>query len=191
MRRSIASSVLLAVALAVSGCGLPNEEHAQRVPDDAVPFGLLSPEPTETATPAPGDHLLSVFFVRQDRLVRVERRIAAVPDPAHALNQLVSGPTATETHAGIGTSPLGTTLSVSRGPGATTVTVDLGEQIDAIPSQVQVLAIAQIVYTLAELPEVESVRFTVAGEPVDVLRGDGSLAATPVTPDDYADLAPT
>lgn len=189
MRRPRAAAALLAAAL-VSGCGLPSEEGADRISDDAVPFGLLSSGPPDTATVAPGHRAMSIYFVRHNRLVGVERRIAVEPDPAQALRQLVDGPTASETQAGIGTTTLGTPLSVSRGPGPTTVTVDLGEQIGDVPSQVQVLAFAQIVYTLADLPDVQLVRFTVTGEPVDVLRGDGSLAAGPVSQDDYAEFAP-
>lgn len=177
-------------ALLLSGCGLPSDDRPQRIPDDAVPFGLLSSSPAQATTPRPGQRMMSIFFVRHDRLVRVERRIAADPDPAQALGQLAAGPSPTETSAGIGTTALGTPMSVAARPDPTTVTVDLGEQISDVPAQVQVLAFAQIVYTLADLPEVESVRFTVNGEPVDVLRGDGSLASGPVTPNDYAEFAP-
>lgn len=189
MNRSGVGVAVLALVLA-SACGVPSDKRARRIPDEAVPFGLLSSAPVEAATPQPGQRLMSIFFVRDDRLVRVERRVAAEPDPALALDQLVLGPSPTETTAGIGTAALDAPLSVRPGPDPATVSVDLGHQIGEIPSQIQVLAFAQIVYTLAELPDVEAVAFTLDGEPVDVLRGDGSLAEAPVTPADYAEFAP-
>jgi spore germination protein GerM len=189
MRRSGAGAALLALAMACA-CGVPNENRARRIPDETVPFGLLSSAPVAVTTPQPGQRLMAIFFVRGDRLIRVERRVAAEPDPALALDVLVRGPSAAETQAGIGTAALDAPLSVHWGPDPATVSVDLGQQIGEIPTQIQVLAFAQIVYTLAELPGVEAVTFTLDGEPVDVLRGDGSLAEAPVTPADYAELAP-
>jgi len=189
MRRSGAGAALLALAMACA-CGVPSENRARHIPDEAVPFGLLSSAPAAVATPQRGQRLMAIFFVREDRLIRVERRVAAEPDPVLALDSLVRGPTPTETQAGIGTAALGAPLSVHQGPDPTTVSVDLGQQIGEIPSQIQVLTFAQIVYTLVELPGVEAVTFTLDGEPVDVLRGDGSLTEAPVTPADYAELAP-
>jgi hypothetical protein len=43
---------------------------------------------------------------------------------------------------------------------------------------------------LVELPDVDAVAFTLDGGPVDVLRGDGSLADGPITPADYPEFAP-
>jgi spore germination protein GerM len=188
-RRAGVAAVTVTVAL-VCACGLPTEKRARRIPDEAVPFGLLSSAPVAAATPEPGQRLMSIFFVREDRLVRVERRVAAEPDAALALEHLARGPSPTETQAGIGTAALDVPLLARGGPDAATVSVDLGQQIGEFPSQIQVLAFAQIVYTLADLPAVEAVAFTLDGEPVDVLRGDGSLADAPVTPADYAGLAP-
>lgn len=188
------SAVLRAAAaiavLLTCGCGIPTEPSANRINDESVPFGLLSSAPaTGTSEKAAGGSL-SVFFVRDDRLVAVERRVDGAPDAAQALSQLVIGPTQEEQDAEIGTNASDVPLAVAPAPQPGVVTVDLGERVSELPSRVQTVALAQIVYTLVDLPGIDAVEFTVDGEPVDVLRGDGSLSGGPVTPADYPELSP-
>jgi spore germination protein GerM len=54
----------------------------------------------------------------------------------------------------------------------------------------QALAFGQVVLTLTSRPGIGQVKFTVAGQPVAPLLGDGSqpLAGTPVSADSYAGL---
>jgi spore germination protein GerM len=52
------------------------------------------------------------------------------------------------------------------------------------------MALAQITYTLTQLPAVSSVRFLVAGQEVSVPSGDGSSVGRPVTPEDYPEVRP-
>lgn len=54
--RHRAATVALAGALALTGCGLPTDDNARRIPDRNVPFSLLDPPPpttTSTTTTAP------------------------------------------------------------------------------------------------------------------------------------------
>jgi spore germination protein GerM len=182
-----AAAVSLLVACA---CGIPTDEAANRIDDGSVPFGLLSSAPASGPAANTGRSSLSVYFVRDDRLVAVERRVEGAPDAAQALGELVKGPTQEEQTSDITTDASDVPLDVTPDPRPGVVTVDLAGRVTELPSRVQTLALAQIVYTLSGLPGVEAVAFTVDGEPVDVLRGDGSLSDSPVTPADYSELAP-
>ena len=52
-------------------------------------------------------------------------------------------------------------------------------------------AVAQVVYTATNLPEVERVRLLVDGQERDWLRGDGIAVSTVLTPFDYPELNPS
>jgi hypothetical protein len=177
------------VLVLLSACGVGPEPAARRIADDEVPFALLSPSATGLAQDTSGAGVVTVFLVRGERLVAVQRRVAARPDPGVALTELAAGPTAAEAEQGLGTVSLGVPLATGEQT-ADRVVVDLGEDVVDVPTQLQAVAFAQVVYTLTALPGVERVAFTVAGEAVDVLRGDGSLADGPVTPADYAEFRP-
>ncbi|HEX2849142.1 MAG TPA: GerMN domain-containing protein, partial [Acidimicrobiales bacterium] len=53
----------------------------------------------------------------------------------------------------------------------------------------QVLALAQIVFTLSEIPDVARVQFTLAGSPIEVPTPAGSTTG-PVTRDAFPTIAP-
>ena len=71
--------------------------------------------------------------------------------------------------------------------GLTTVSVTRG--FTGITGGNQLLAVAQIVWTLTELPTVTTVRFVVEGTPVEVPT-DGGLTNRSVGRDDYRSVAP-
>jgi hypothetical protein len=50
--------------------------------------------------------------------------------------------------------------------------------------------LAQIVYTITQFPTVKGVLFSLDGEPIDVLGGEGVVIDHPLTRRDYADLLP-
>jgi hypothetical protein len=50
--------------------------------------------------------------------------------------------------------------------------------------------LAQVVYTLTQFPTVEGVLFSLDGEPIDVLGGEGVVIDHPLTRRDYAELLP-
>ena len=50
--------------------------------------------------------------------------------------------------------------------------------------------LAQVVYTLTQFPTVKGVRFSLDGEPIDVLGGEGVVIDHPLARRDYADLLP-
>ena len=110
--------------------------------------------------------------------------------PSGSLQALLLGPTADEAGRGLRTA-IGTDsgLSVSAVE-AGQVRVELGESFGATSASDQILAIAQIVYTVTALPGVEKATFTLAGRAVDVPTGDGTLTSGPLGRQDFPGLAP-
>ena len=68
------------------------------------------------------------------------------------------------------------------------VTVDLSSEFTSVPAKEQVLAFAQITYTLTDLPGVGQVVFTVNGTPIQALDHEGATVPGPVTEDTYLPL---
>jgi hypothetical protein len=186
--RRIAVVGLCAALLA--SCSVEGEQNASRVASEDVPFNLL--DETTTTNPSsssePITDISDVYLVRDDRL-RVVTRSEDAFDAGTLLELLAAGPTDEEIAEGIRTA-LVPDLAVVTGAVADVVTVDLSAEFSALAPTEQRLALAQITVTLTQLPAVSAVRFLVAGDDVSVPRGDGSSVERPVTPADYAELAP-
>lgn len=179
--------LLVALAVAVltvlcAGCGVSPQDRPEPVP--------TAPGPA-TAT-AHGDRLdgprLTVYLVRGTRLVPVLRQ-TSVATTRQALALLVDGPTRAEAADGIRTALPPEVVGVRRSPADGTATVTVTRGFTGITGGNQLLAVAQVVFTLTELPTVEDVRFTVEELPVEVPT-DAGLSSRSVTRDDYRTVAP-
>jgi hypothetical protein len=172
-------------------CGVPADPAPRVIPRGDLPFELVDPEPTAPVpTTVPITESMSVYLVLDDRLVEVSRDTQSPPTPRLALAALLAGPTAEEAAAGVRTA-IGTASGVSTGEvQAGTVEVELGPSFEAAGGSEQVLAIAQIVYTLTAVPGVDGVDFTLEGRAVEVPRGDGTLTGEALRRDAFPNLAP-
>lgn len=192
MRRMLPVFVLLAIAAALSACGIPVDDRAETLRD--VPFGLLhsnTPEPPEIVGPAEGP-VVQIYLVEPSaqQLLAVERRL---PDASlqAVVQALMDGPSRAERRGGL------TTAFPSEGAvaGADLVggvaSVNLTGQFTALDGPTQRLAIAQIVLTLTGRPGVGRVSFTLEGQPIEIPRGDGTLATGSVSRDSYRELLPS
>ena len=189
MSRRRRAALLVVVVVGVSACGVSTDDRASRVPNHDVPFGLL--EQNSGARPSnPGGAETSIFLVKNDRLAPTVRRIDPSARPQTVLRALERGPTKEEVAAGL-RSALPETHAVDVASlAAGTVTVELDPAFTTLPSGDQLLALAQLVFTLTARPGIGQVRFTLEGQAIEVPRADGSLVATPVSRDDYAAVAP-
>lgn len=173
---------LLVAALLVTGCGVRPQERPEPVTTAAAPS-----TDTGNGSSAAGPRL-TVFFVRGAALAPVERRTDAATTAA-ALEQLVEGPTRAEVRTGIRTALAPEVVGVDEvlPEGLTTVSVTRG--FTGLTGGNQLLAVAQVVWTLTDLPTVTTVRFVVEGTPVEVPT-DAGLTDRPVGRDDYRSVAP-
>jgi len=135
--------VLLALAAVVGGCG-SSSHHSE---------STTTRPTTAEALPPPAEVLTRIYLLRAGKVAPVAR---AVPDTGAfafaTLEQLFAGPTPHERSQG-----LTTAIPRSASPGAITI-VDHVAHIDV--RQLSHPALAQVVYTLTELPAVRAVRAT-------------------------------
>ncbi|MGY1683143.1 GerMN domain-containing protein [Geodermatophilus sp. SYSU D01176] len=181
-RTVVRALALVIAALLVTSCGVRPEDRPEPVTTAAQPS-------TEIGNGGrAGAPRLTVFLVRGTRLTPVERRTDATTT-ATALEHLVEGPTRAEAATGIRTALPPEVVGVDEGPADGVTTVSVSRGFTGITGGNQLLAVAQIVWTLTDLPTVTTIRFVVEGAPVEVPT-DGGLTDRPVGRDDYRSVAP-
>lgn len=184
--------LILLLLVSLTACGVPISDQAESVRE--VPFGLLDPdasEPEEVATPAEGP-LVQIYLVDPSglSLVPVERRLTEAA-LSSVLQSLLLGPNRAERDQGLISAFADPTAVSSVDLVGGVASVDLTQQFTILDGPTQRLAIAQIVVTLTSRPGVGRVSFTLQGQPIDIPRGDGTLAAGSVSRDNYRELLPT
>lgn len=179
------------VVISVTGLALGSQrstDDVQAIDEVDVPFGLLdrSPAPSTTITAEPTRTGTTLFLVMGTGLVSVERPRKELDTPLEVLRLLLSGPTKTETDAGLRTSVPPETELLRANLKTSTLEVDLAEPFETrAGGEARYLGIAQLVYTATALPGVRQVRFLLTGEPVDVPTGSGTLTRKAVDRTDY------
>lgn len=178
------------IALVAVACGVPTDHQPRPIPRDRVPLELFDPAPPPTtASGATAQAAATVFMVVDDHLTPVRRDVPAPASPDTVLRVLLAGVVPDEAAQNIRTALSSATRPfVTVEPGGR-LQVELTPAFLATATQEQVLAVAQIVYTLTELPGVDAVSFTVSGRAVEVPTGDGTLKSGPVRRADFASLA--
>jgi hypothetical protein len=192
---SVGVRLAAAAAIAVlAGCGVPTGGEPETIPLSDVPFGLTEPAsraPAPTSS-TPRANQPRVYLVGPDDvLVPTGRDVPGATTDARlteVLGQLAAGPTAAERNDGLTTAlPPGARLTVAELQGGA-VTIDLAGAGDVPSGQQSRLAVGQIVLTATSLPEVETVRLTLAGEPLEAPLPSGELTSAPLDGADYETL---
>jgi len=185
LRRSVLAGAVTSALLLVS-CGFPTQDEASPVVDDR-PSSLITDPPggvraTESTT---------VWFIADDELQPVTRRLASPVEAADMLGALLEGVSPAESARALRSAvPSGDMVrSVATSEGR--ADVDLAVEFADIPAGDQLLALAQIVYTLTDLRGIGRVRFTVDDVPVVVPLPDGESTEGSVSRDDFAALVGT
>jgi hypothetical protein len=177
--------VLLAVAL-LSGCGVPVDDEPRRV--QAPPGGFPTPAGTATAEPD-GRVDEPLCFVRGDGLAVVARRVDGLPGVDEHLQHLLAGPDGVERDHGLATALPGTVAVAGATLAGTVATVDVRQAgAETGLRNDEILAFGQIVCTLTQRPDVDSVGFRRGGQPLEVPRADGNVSTLPLTAADYRPL---
>lgn len=171
--------VTLLVAL-VAGCGT----GAQREPE---PVQLTTP--TSQPRPAPdGTAAVRIYLVKDGRLFPVIRR--SRPSSQDVLALLAAGPTAQEAATGLRSAVPAQPLAARFDPADSgTVLVSATVGFTTLPAHDQLLATAQLVWTLTEVRAVPRVRVVLDGRPVAVPT-DGGPSTLPVRRTDFRSVAP-
>jgi len=174
------AAIVLPLVFLVMGCGVP-------VQDDPAPLdvGALPPQ---TSSPQGGSSTVRVYLVRGDRLHEVVR---AAPNRSaeSAIERLAAGPTRREVSQGLRTALVPQPLTVTSDDSGTVV---LGATADfaGVSGADQLLAVAQLVWTLTDVPGVDRLNFTIDGRPIEVPT-DSGLRGDAVGRADYVSVEPT
>jgi Sporulation and spore germination len=180
--RTLPTILAVLTTLLMAGCGVQLEKSPDLVPT------AEAPSTTATTGNDPAGSQLIVYFVRGAELTPVQRRAdSATATTAMAL--LVEGPTRPEAAGGLRTAlpPEVVGVELDLADGFATVAVSRG--FAGITGGNQLLAVAQVVWTLTESPQVSAVRFAVDKTPVEVPT-DSGLTERAVTRGDYLSVRP-
>jgi len=160
---------------------------------EVAPTTTEEESPTETDTePANETVTYQVWFVNDEGLFVTYRTEPATPRVGTAaVESLLEGPDGFEDGYGLSTAiPEGTQLlglTIADG----IATVDLTSEFESGGGSASMQArLAQVVYTLTQFPSVDGVLFSLDGEPIDVLGGEGVIIDHPLARGDYTDLLP-
>ena len=186
MKRAFA---LVALGLLFAGCGIGAEQSAQVIDPHTVPAGLMAPASTTTVVPAPSANV-AIYLDGQQRLVVANRAVSAPATARSALSALAQGVTSAESAQGL-VSPISTATPISLTTiDDTTAVVDLPSSFANLGGQDQIIAAAQIVFTLTLFPGIGQVSIRVGGKPAQGPTETGRLGPGPLTRADYSTLAP-
>ena len=209
--RPVLATTLLALVLAACGPGARGETtsaatstaapttNSQTTTSTGTPTTTRGPVTTTTEAENAG---MAVYFLLEQLdddppgpfLVPVYRAVAASEDMAQrAIELLLAGPIEDELTGVPAISsaiPEGTrALDVSVDDGV--ATVNLSDEFDDGGGSFAMFArLAEVVYTLTGLPDIDAVTFEIEGEPVSVFSSEGIELDGPQTRDDYFDLLP-
>lgn len=179
---------LAAFALAATGCGVGPQRSPQDISRSAVPYGLLETTPPPALHSLGGQVRRTVFLVRGNRLVPAT---ALVPLPGR-IDQIVrvlfAGVSSAQSTAGLRSAiPDGTHL-LSFDLTGRQANLDVSQIFTKARSADQILAVAQLVFTVTAGGTIQSVTFSVDNKSIEVPLPGGALATGPVTPSLYRTL---
>lgn len=180
--------------LAATGCGVPGQEEPVGIDPTAIPSQLRSgatETPAIPSTPDPATSAVTVYFVRDDRLVGLRRDAPKGPATARiesVLQSLTAGPSDLEQSRAIASAlPPALQLTVIAQQGRR-VDLELAGDTEGRSATENVLAVGQIVLSITALPTVDEVRLFRDGVAVEALLADGALTTNPLKASDYTPL---
>ena len=141
-----------------------------------------------STTPSQRKSVLAYFLMNEK--LRVVGRVVEIADPAAAVEALLAGPTSAEAAAGMVTLiPAGTELLSVTVTGRE-VRVDLTGVFASGGGSMSVLGrLAQMVFTLTQFEGIDTARFSLDGEPITEITGEG-VGVDGVTRATFTDMAP-
>ena len=170
-RSPLRPAVLLLTPLLIS-CGIAMDATPRDIPASQR---LLPLENDVTAFDSAGSSLIYLVSAGDDRSLKSVRR--GSDTQADLLDILLAGPTEDESVAQLGTSlPPDLEILSTRSVGSVAY-IDLSEAMTALSGEALLRGAAQLVLTTVELPGIEAVQLTVAGERFPWLTSHGGTTS--------------
>lgn len=188
-RRTVCTTV--AVVSVLVGCGVATSDNVEIVEPADVPFGLLEPDRVPVALQPADGTIVQLYFFDPDSaaLVPVTREVSGGAIEA-VTAALESGPTASESFLGLQSALTDIAAIDGVAVEGSTAVVDLNDSFNTLGGSDQIIAIAQLVFTVTERPALDRLVVRVDGENVEVPRADGTLTSDPLTRADYTSFSP-
>lgn len=185
----IRHSLLVLTALTLVACGVPLDSEPRLYGHEvrAAVEAAVAPPVAGIDEEGTGGALVDLFFVADDRLAAVRRRIPSSA-PRLIVLALIEGPGAVEEGLDLRTAIPPATLVRSVSISGRVAKVDLSRDFAVVGGEEEILAVAQVVVTLAARPEIDGVMFALDGVATGVPRADGALVDGPLTIADFRPL---
>lgn len=181
-----------AAAVLLAGCGIPTETTARSIPQGQVPPQVLSRQPPATTTTTSPDYSTNItlyFTVTFFQYVAPVTVQAKKPTLTTVLQVLLAGPSQVLTSKGYKTAFRTGVKLIHAQESNGVATVDFNATFGQLSGTFQVLAVAQVVFTVtANLSNVKAVKFQIDSRTTPVPTPASGLTPTPVGPSDYASL---
>jgi spore germination protein GerM len=184
-RRVAVPGALALVALLGAACSIPTQGSPVSIAPSKVPFGLLNPNPPTTTTTEPKSLVpVKVFFLNSNanNQLTPADRVVASPAPLSAiLDDLITGPSASEQNIGLATAIPNDVVVLSATPNGNIVTVNFNNAFGSITGTATEEAVAQVVSTVANANGLGTgVIFEIDGVRISVPVANGSQEPGPV-----------
>lgn len=182
--RSAAKAAVVATALlgvlGALGCAIPSDAQPSTLSTPADVFAVGA-APSDTAVRSGETTNHPVYFLRENRLVRVDRALLAPVVLDGPLNSLLAGPTAEEAAGGLQSAiPAGTEVVDVQIQRDNVVWIHLNSVFFEVEGTQRVRATAQMVFTgSALLRGSQGVQFLLDGEIQSLPDGTGAIAEPP------------
>jgi hypothetical protein len=177
----------LVVAAGATGCGIPVDSSPE-----PLDFPPQYQSPTSSSAPpeatTPGQLTAMLCLTRDQRLVPIDRPVETPQSAAELLADLIGPVTEAESQQGLSSALAGIRGLTVAGIENGIAEVAVGDSLDGITGNNQLLIYGQIVCTLDAHPAVAGVWFSRDDQPLPVPRGNATVTEDVLTADDYTDL---
>jgi sporulation and spore germination protein len=161
MRARTGLVVTAAVTIALAGCGVPSEPTAREVEPPRGPY--RAPTSGPPAAPEPGTVPETLYFIRDNTLVPVERQVRTEPTLDTLVRHLLAGPSDSERDSGLTSALLGADIIAGVHADDGEVVVELSAALEGTGRTDEILALAQVVCTLSAQPGYAACRSPATG----------------------------
>ena len=184
-------AIFVAMCVPLAGCGISSDDAPRNVPSaEQQQLGVASDRRAGDATGTARIYLLAPEVAGQSQALQAVARDAD-ETPTALLDALFAGPNVDEVGIQLRTAvPADTELLDVRLRGGVLL-INVSKGLLELSGEVLVAAVAQIVFTGAEVESVRSVSISVDGQPQLWPAGNGDLQSDPLTIYDYPGLVPS
>jgi spore germination protein GerM len=185
--------LLLLLGLLLAGaCSVPVDSGPKTLRAAGIPADLREETSSTTTTILSTNESeeVTVYFILNDRLAPVKRRVTPPVTLEKVLQKLFAGPTTAEQVTGLRTNISFDTNVLGAPVEARIATINVSKNFASGAVPEQIIAYAQVVFTAVDVPGVTGVLFAQNGHRQEAPQGDGSSQSAPLGRASYPQVTP-